>query len=137
MFIWNDYQESYDKKYNMFDINRQYREKSFESEKEYLNEQQKLADEIDQLDKVVEKEIKKIINEAYPDVEILKFDSRMSSSARLVLGRVLTKGIDSETKALEISLYFERKTSHKVHIDRIENFSEEDSKKILEEITKR
>ena len=137
MFIWNDYQESYDKKYNMFNVNRQYREKSFKNDEEYLKVQHKLAEEIAELDRIVGAEVEKVIHEAYPDIEVIQYDSRMNSSARLVLGRVLTRGIPTSARTLEVAAWFERKTAHKVHVDRIEDFSEEEAKKILEECTKR
>ena len=135
MFVWNDYQESYEKKYEMFEVNRQYKEKDFKNEEEYLKVQQKLADEIAELDKIVGEEIKKIINDIYPEIEVLCYDSRMSSSARLVMGRVLTRGIPSNVRTLEVEMAFEKKTAHKIHVDRIEDFDEETAKKILDEVT--
>lgn len=137
MFIWDDFQEFYDKKYMMFTINRAYRERSFRSEDEYVAEQRKLADEIDERDRVVEEKLAELVREAFPEVEVIKFDSRMCSAAHLLLGRTLTRGVQSNARTLEVATWIEKKTAHRVLVDRIEDFSEEDAKKILEECAKR
>lgn len=134
---WDAWQEAYEKKYDMFKLNRDYREKHFKSEDEYMAEQLKLADEIGKLDEEVGAEVESVIHEAYPDTEFIKYDSRMSSAARLVLGRVLLRGVPTSARCLEVAAWFERKTSHRVHVDRIEDFPEAEAEKILEECTKR
>ena len=121
---WAGYMESYGRLYEMFSVNRQYRGKGFASEAEYLEVQGRLAEEIGALDREVEAEVEGVIRAAFPDLEVLRYDSRMCSPARQVLGRVLVKGAPTAARALEAGLWFERATGHRVHVDRVEDLPE-------------
>jgi len=130
MFLWNDYQESLDKKYDMFRVNRKYKATSFKSDIEYTTTQQKLAAEIDALDADIFAKVKDVINEAYPEVQVLKYDSMTNSAAKLLLGRVLIDGDVDEIKAMEIEAWFLRKTAHSIKVDVLSLLPEEIRKNI-------
>ena len=130
---WAGYMESYGRLYEMFSVNRQYRGRGFASEAEYLEVQGRLAEEIGALDREVGAEVREVIRAAFPDLEVLRYDSRMCSPARQVLGRVLVEGAPTAARALEAELWFERATGHRVHVDRVEDLPEGCAEEILGE----
>ena len=136
MFLWNDYQESLDKKYDMFRVNMQYKATSFKTEADYVVAQEALAKDIDKLNDEIFEKVRDVINEAYPDVEVIKYDSMTNSAAKLLLGRVLVDGDVDDMKAMEIEAWFLRKTAHSIRVDPMSSMPEE-VKKFYSRETKR
>lgn len=129
MIRWGDIIESWSQLYDKFKVNREYRTKSWSSDEEYRKDQEVLVEKIDELDAKVIPEIKKVINEAYPEVEFVAFDSRFHNADEKKVGNVLVRGADSETKLMEIAAWFERSTAYTIEVFRIEDLPEELRKK--------
>ena len=129
MIRWGDIIESWAQLYDKFRVNREYRTKSWSNDEDYRKEQNALVKKIEELDAKVIPEIKKIINEAYPEVEFVAFDSRFHNADEKRVGNVLIKGADSETKLLEIAAWFERNTAYTIAVFRIEDLPEDVRKK--------
>lgn len=125
MFVWDDFQEMYMKLYDRFEVNRMYRERSFKNAEEYVDAQKKLAAEIEELDGKVAEKLKKLVNEGWPDAEMIAYDSRMQSFQRNVLGRILLKGLSASSQCLEVAAWIEKKTTHKVAVDRYEDLADD------------
>ncbi len=129
MIRWGDIIESWAQLYDKFRVNREYKTKSWSNEEDYLKEQNALVVKIDELDNKVIPEIKKVINEAYPEIEFIAFDSRFHNADEKKVGNVLVRGADSETKLMEIAAWFERSTAYTIEVFRIEDLPEEVRKK--------
>lgn len=129
-FIWNTYLDSLEKKYSLFYINRKYKNQSFKDNDEYVSIQNKVAQEIDAQSKEIKKSIEMVIHEVYPEVEILLYDSLSFSRASSLIGRILTKGIHSQSETFDVKAYFEKMTSTKIIVERIEDLSDDEQRKV-------
>jgi hypothetical protein len=132
MRFWEDLQNGYAEAYDRFAVNRQYRNKSFKSDAEYVKAQTKLAEQIDELDKKALAKCREVIGVLYPDIEVLMLDSRMNSVSKQSLGRLLCKGIESTTACVDVEQWFLRQTAHRIGVDRIEDLPEDLQKKLQE-----
>ena len=128
----------YDKKYNMFNVNRKYRRLSFSSDEEYEAAQNILAKEISQIDARVEESLRRAItkSEKQYDVQLLLFDSRFSSFNDNCIGKILCKNIETQSGILELSELIEMMTGISVIIERYEDLSDE-ARKIIDGILER
>ena len=129
---WNDVLESYAQLYDKFKVNMSYRTKSWKSDDDYKKDQMEIVGKIDELDLKVEQAVKDIIGEAFPDVEVIKFDSRMHSVGGGVIGEVLIRNSQNVSQADEVAMWFEKKTAYKIDIDRWEDLPEDIKKKFEE-----
>lgn len=127
---WETYLDLLDKKYSMFFINRKYKERSFKSEDEYLDIQSKVANEIEKLNSEIQQEIAEIITNYFPNVQVLHYDSRSYSRGDQIIGRVLTKGVPSQSETFDVKAIFEKFTSVKIFVDRIEDLPEDLQEKL-------
>lgn len=126
-----NYIDSYEIKYNMFCDNREYKSRSFKDETEFLEIQTALAEEIEIIDKEVKIESQKIIQEIFPNVEVVAFDSRYFKKGQSKLGNLLCKGVKDLEECRTIQKYFESVTYTIVVITRFEDLDEEIQKNFL------
>ena len=118
-------------KYDMFFTNRQYKEKHFKSEDEYMLIQKNLATEIE----IEEKHIKDIITEwlktNFDQYKLVAYDSRficiLNNDNRI--GKILVKGPDDYNTMKKIYDSFMNDFSFEVIIENFNTLTEEDQKK--------
>lgn len=125
MIRWSDVIETWAQLYDKFKVNREYKNKSWADEASYMKDQRELVEKITELDDKVKPEVVKIINEAFPEVEVVAFDSRMHSAEARRVGNVLLKGVTDRTQLIEIETWFERCTAYTIGTDRFEDLPEE------------
>ena len=122
---WSRYLDSLNKKYSLFYINRRYKSSSFKDENEYLSVQMGLCSEIDELSEEVRKEVEGVVCDVYPSVEVLLYDSLLFNRSEYFLGKVLVRGVRSDSELVDVRSCFERLTGVKLLFDRFEGLSEE------------
>ena len=122
---WSKYLYSLNKKYSLFYINRKYKSSSFNDENEYLSVQTKLCEEIDELSEELRKEVEDVVHEIYPAVDVLLYDSLLFNRSECFLGKVLVRGVRSDSELIDVRSCFERLTGVKLLFDRFESLSEE------------
>ena len=122
---WSRYLDSLNKKYSLFYINRRYKSSSFKDENEYLSVQMSLCSEIDELSEEVRKEVEGVVCDVYPSVEVLLYDSLLFNRSEYFLGKVLVRGVRSDSELVDVRSCFERLTGVKLLFDRFEGLSEE------------
>lgn len=127
---WKTYLELLNTNYSKFYINRKFREKSFETDEKYLEIQTQIANDIETINKEIEEQIRKIIQEQYPNVEVLLYDSRVFSRSDEHIGKILTRGIPSVSETLDVKTVFEKISNVKISIDRFEDLPEEIQKNL-------
>ena len=62
--------------YDKYMVNREYKNRSFDNEDKFKEEQENLASQIDELEIKIKVEIEKVISEVFPHVEVIAYDSR-------------------------------------------------------------
>lgn len=120
-----------DKIYNLYDkymVNRQYKNRSFESEDQYLKLQEQLAEEINEMEKIALIEFRKVFEEVFPHAEVLAYDSRHIRKGKAKFGNLLIKGLKDLEEARTLQKYFESETYFSVLIQRYEDLDEETQK---------
>jgi hypothetical protein len=123
-----------DKIFNLYDkymVNRQYKNRSFESIEDYDKQQEQLSIEIKAIEKIAIAEFQNVISEVFPHVEIIAYDSRFIRKDKGKFGNVLCKGLTDLEEARTVQGYFEGETYFSILIQRFEDLDEETQKNFL------
>lgn len=117
--------------YDKYVVNREYKNRSFENDDIYNKEQLKLANEIEEKEALVKEEIKNVLKEVFPEIEIVAYDSRFLERGKYKLGHLLCKNTKDKEECRTIQKYFEAETLFLIIVQRFEDL-DDDIKSIIE-----
>lgn len=123
--------------YDKYMVNREYKNRSFDNEDKFKEEQENLASQIDELEIKIKAEIEKVISEVFPHVEIIAYDSRYFNRGKGKFGNLLCKNLVDNEEGRTIQKYFEAETYFLIIIQRFEDLDEETQNKILNELNEK
>ena len=117
--------------YDKFLTNRQYKDKQFkDDEKEYMKNQQALANDIKFQEDLVSRTISTLFKEFFPKLEFIAYDSRLLyfNRAQSRLGLILVKGINEDDE-MNIKKFFRENFLMEILINKFEDLTEDLQKK--------
>lgn len=123
--------------YDKYMVNREYKNRSFDNEEKFKEEQEILASQIDELEIKIKAEIEKVISEVFPHVEVIAYDSRYFNRGKGKFGNLLCKNLIDNEEGRTIQKYFEAETYFLIIIQRFEDLDEETQNKILNELSEK
>lgn len=123
--------------YDKYMVNREYKNRSFDNEDKFKEEQENLASQIDELEIKIKAEIEKVISEVFPHVEVIAYDSRYFNRGKGKFGNLLCKNLVDNEEGRTIQKYFEAETYFLIIIQRFEDLDEETQNKILNELNEK
>ena len=123
--------------YDKYMVNREYKNRSFDNEEKFKEEQEILASQIDELEIKIKSEIEKVISEVFPHVEVIAYDSRYFNRGKGKFGNLLCKNLVDNEEGRTIQKYFEAETYFLIIIQRFEDLDEETQNKILNELSEK
>ena len=123
--------------YDKYMVNREYKNRSFDNEEKFKEEQEILASQIDELEIKIKVEIEKVISEVFPHVEVIAYDSRYFNRGKGKFGNLLCKNLVDNEEGRTIQKYFEAETYFLIIIQRFEDLDEETQNKILNELNEK
>ena len=123
--------------YDKYMVNREYKNRSFDNEEKFKEEQENLASQIDELEIKIKAEIEKVISEVFPHVEVIAYDSRYFNRGKGKFGNLLCKNLVDNEEGRTIQKYFEAETYFLIIIQRFEDLDEETQNKILNELNEK
>lgn len=123
--------------YDKYMVNREYKNRSFDNEDKFKEEQENLASQIDELEIKIKAEIEKVISEVFPHVEVIAYDSRYFNRGKGKFGNLLCKNLVDNEEGRTIQKYFEAETYFLIIIQRFEDLDEETQNKILNELSEK
>ena len=123
--------------YDKYMVNREYKNRSFDNEEKFKEEQEILASQIDELEIKIKAEIEKVISEVFPHVEVIAYDSRYFNRGKGKFGNLLCKNLVDNEEGRTIQKYFEAETYFLIIIQRFEDLDEETQNKILNELSEK
>ena len=123
--------------YDKYMVNREYKNRSFDNEEKFKEEQEILASQIDELEIKIKAEIEKVISEVFPHVEVIAYDSRYFNRGKGKFGNLLCKNLVDNEEGRTIQKYFEAETYFLIIIQRFEDLDEDTQNKILNELSEK
>lgn len=123
--------------YDKYMVNREYKNRSFDNEDKFKEEQKNLASQIDELEIKIKVEIEKVISEVFPHVEVIAYDSRYFNRGKGKFGNLLCKNLVDNEEGRTVQKYFEAETYFLIIIQRFEDLDEETQNKILNELNEK
>ena len=123
--------------YDKYMVNREYKNRSFDNEEKFKEEQENIASQIDELEIKIKAEIEKVISEVFPHVEVIAYDSRYFNRGKGKFGNLLCKNLVDNEEGRTIQKYFEAETYFLIIIQRFEDLDEETQNKILNELNEK
>lgn len=122
--------------YDKYMVNREYKSRSFKTNELFISTQHIIGEEIEKNENELFKLIQETINQFFPTVQVLRYDSRFLKKNRNLLGNVLCKNIPDKEEARTIQLYFDAETNYSISIQRLEDFDDETQKRLIEMFNK-